>query len=57
MSEVYFKRNLFRTGNSIAITIPQEIAEILGLEEGTEVKMTIEKDYLLIKKNKDEAKQ
>jgi antitoxin component of MazEF toxin-antitoxin module len=51
MSEVYFKRNLFKTGNSIAITIPQEIAEILGLVEDSEVKVTLEKDYILIKKN------
>lgn len=56
MSEVYFKRNLFKTGNSIAMTIPQEIAEILGLVEGSEVKVMMEKDYILVRKNKDEVK-
>ena len=53
---MYFKRKLFKQGNSLVMTFPQEIMEILSLEEGTEVKMSVEKDYLLIKKNKDEAK-
>lgn len=50
--EMYFKRKLFKQGNSLVMTFPKEIMEILKLKEGTKVKMSIEKGYLIIKKSR-----
>jgi len=51
--ENYHSRKLFKQGNSLVVTIPNEIKKQLGFKEGTEVKLQVEKDYLLIQKSKD----
>jgi antitoxin component of MazEF toxin-antitoxin module len=48
--EVHIKRILFKTGGSIATTIPDEVVKALELEEGIEVEFDIEKKYGIFKK-------
>ena len=37
-------RKIFKTGNSLVISLPKESIQILGLREGSEVNMTVDKD-------------
>lgn len=43
-----FTRKTFKIGGSLAIRIPKEIAEAIGLREGTEVKMDLKGKKIVI---------
>ena len=43
-----FTRKAFKTGGSLAIRIPKEIANAVGLKEGAGVKMGVEKKKIVI---------
>ncbi len=43
-----FTRKAFKIGGSLAIRIPKEIANVLGLKEGAEVKLGVEKKKIVI---------
>ena len=40
-------------GNSLALRIPKSFAKAINLEEGNDVKIKIEKDNLVVKKEKN----
>jgi antitoxin MazE len=46
------ERKLFRTGNSLTVTIPAALAEELGLQAGTTVEVQVDREHggLLIKR-------
>lgn len=37
-------RKIFRTGNSFVISIPRESLQLLGLQEGSEVNVAVDRD-------------
>ena len=37
-------RKIFKTGNSLVISLPKESIQTLGLREGSEVNLTVDKD-------------
>lgn len=37
-------RKIFKTGNSLVISLPKESIQSLGLQEGSEVEVAIDKD-------------
>lgn len=37
-------RKLFKTGNSLVVSLPRESVERLGLHEGSEVEVTVDTD-------------
>jgi antitoxin MazE len=45
------KRRIFKTGNSLVISLPRETLISLGLQEGSEVQVTVdeESDRIIIK--------
>jgi AbrB family looped-hinge helix DNA binding protein len=43
-----FTRKTFKIGGSLAIRIPKELADIMGLKEGTELKFTVKDKKLVI---------
>jgi AbrB family looped-hinge helix DNA binding protein len=49
-SEVYrmFMRRAFRIGGSLAIRIPKELADMVGLKEGAEVRFAINDNKIVI---------
>lgn len=38
-------RKLFKTGNSIVVSLPKEIIEPLGASEGTEVSVELDREH------------
>ncbi len=44
-------RKIFKTGNSLVITLPKESLKTLGLQEGSEVEVAVEHDqgHIIIK--------
>ena len=40
MEKIKFKRSVFATGNSLGITIPEEVVEWLGLSKGNVITIT-----------------
>jgi len=44
----YYNRKAFKIGGSLAIRIPKEMAEIVGIKEGTRVKFAIKDKKLVI---------
>jgi antitoxin MazE len=49
-SKVYrmFRRRAFKIGGSLAVRIPKELADMVGLKEGTEVRFAIKDDKIVI---------
>jgi len=43
-----FMRKTFKIGGSLAIRIPKEIANVVGLKEGAEVRLGVEKKKIVI---------
>lgn len=43
-----FTRKTFKIGGSLAVRIPKELAKVLGLKEGTDVKVAIKDKKLVI---------
>ncbi len=43
-----FTRKTFKIGGSLAIRIPKEIANVVGLKEGAKVKLGVEKKKIVI---------
>jgi AbrB family looped-hinge helix DNA binding protein len=43
-----FTRKTFKIGGSLAIRIPKELANVLGLKEGTDVKLAVKDKKLVI---------
>ena len=43
-----FKRKAFNIGGSIAVRIPKEIANSVGIKDGTEVNFSVSKDKVII---------
>lgn len=43
-----FTRKAFKIGGSLAIRIPKEIANVLGLKEGAEVKLAVKEKKIVI---------
>ena len=41
MSELFLVRKVFRQGNSLGMTIPEEVANILKIGEGDELAVTL----------------
>ncbi len=41
-------RKIFKTGNSLVISLPKESIELLGLHEGSEVSVAIDQDEMRI---------
>lgn len=37
-------RKIFKTGNSFVISLPRESLQLLGLQEGSEVNVTVDQD-------------
>lgn len=37
-------RKIFKSGNSLVVSLPQESMELLGLGEGSEVSVTVDQD-------------
>lgn len=43
-----FTRQTFKIGGSLAIRIPKELANVIGLKNGTNVKMAVKEKKLII---------
>jgi len=43
-----FTRKTFKIGGSLAVRIPKELANVLGLKEGAEVKLAVKDKKLVI---------
>ncbi len=43
-----FTRKTFKIGGSLAIRIPKEIANVIGLKEGSEVKLVVKEKKIVI---------
>ncbi|MCE8424100.1 MAG: AbrB/MazE/SpoVT family DNA-binding domain-containing protein [Candidatus Methanoperedens sp.] len=43
-----FTRKTFKIGGSIAVRIPKELATLMGLKEGSEVKLAVKDKKLVI---------
>jgi len=43
-----FTRKTFKIGGSLAVRIPKEIANVIGLKEGSEVKVAIKEKKIVI---------
>ncbi len=43
-----FTRKAFRIGGSLAIRIPKELANLIGLKEGSEVKLAVKDKKIVI---------
>lgn len=43
-----FTRQAFKIGGSLAIRIPKELAKVMGLKDGTSVKMAVKEKKLII---------
>jgi len=43
-----FRRKAFRIGGSLAVRIPKELADIVGLKEGDEVRFDLKDDKIVI---------
>ena len=41
MSEIFFRKNIIKLGDSLAITIPPELIDILKLKADDEFKITL----------------
>jgi antitoxin component of MazEF toxin-antitoxin module len=50
MEETYQKRKAFRSGGSIAITIPEEVVNEYEIKEGDELRIAIDKGWIMFKK-------
>ncbi|MDI6640540.1 MAG: AbrB/MazE/SpoVT family DNA-binding domain-containing protein [Methanocellales archaeon] len=48
-----FRRRAFNLGGSIAIRIPKEMADALGIKEGTEVGFSVSKNKIVISKTEE----
>ncbi len=44
---------IMKWGNSLALRIPKSFAKAINLEEGNDVKIKIEKDNLIVEKEKN----
>ncbi len=44
----YYNRKTFKIGGSLAIRIPKDLAEIVGIKEGTRVKFAVKDKKLVI---------
>lgn len=44
----YYNRKTFKIGGSLAVRIPKEMAEIVGIKEGTRVKFAVKDNKLVI---------
>jgi AbrB family looped-hinge helix DNA binding protein len=43
-----FRRKTFRIGGSLAVRIPKELADLVGLKEGAEVRFALQDDKIVI---------
>jgi antitoxin MazE len=43
-----FTRKTFKIGGSLAIRIPKEIADVIGLKEGSDVKLAVKEKKIVI---------
>jgi len=43
-----FTRKTFKIGGSLAIRIPKEIADVIGLKEGSDVKLAVREKKIVI---------
>jgi antitoxin MazE len=43
-----FRRKTFRLGGSLAVRIPKELADIVGLKEGSEVRLAVKDNKIMI---------
>jgi len=43
-----FSRKMFKMGGSLAVRIPKEIANIVGLKDGTEVRFAVKDKKIII---------
>jgi antitoxin MazE len=43
-----FTRKTFRIGGSLAVRIPKELADLVGLKEGAEVRFAVKDDKIMI---------
>ncbi|TFG04735.1 MAG: AbrB/MazE/SpoVT family DNA-binding domain-containing protein [Promethearchaeota archaeon] len=43
-----FTRKIFKIGGSLAIRIPKDLAKVIGLKEGTDVKLAVKDKKLVI---------
>ena len=43
-----FTRKTFKIGGSLAVRIPKEIANVIGLKEGSEVKVAVKEKKIVI---------
>lgn len=43
-----FRRKTFRIGGSLAVRIPKELADRVGLKEGVEVRFAVQDDKIVI---------
>ncbi len=46
--QYYYNRKVFKIGGSLAVRIPKELAEAVGIKEGTRVKFAIKDKKLII---------
>ena len=44
----FFRRKTFRIGGSLAVRIPKELADMVGLKEGAEVRFAVQGDKIVI---------
>ncbi len=44
-----FTRKTFKIGGSLAVRIPKELANVIGLKDGTDVKMAVKERKLIIR--------
>jgi antitoxin MazE len=43
--KIFKVRKIFKTGNSIAISLPREALEFLGIQEGTAVTVELDREH------------
>ncbi|MCZ7362473.1 MAG: AbrB/MazE/SpoVT family DNA-binding domain-containing protein [Candidatus Methanoperedens sp.] len=43
-----FTRKTFKIGGSLAVRIPKEIADVIGLKEGSDVKVAVKEKKIII---------
>lgn len=46
--EYYYNRKIFKIGGSLAVRIPKDMAEIVGIKDGTRVKFAVKEKKLVI---------
>ncbi|NJN53309.1 MAG: AbrB/MazE/SpoVT family DNA-binding domain-containing protein [Anaerolineae bacterium] len=38
-------RKIFKTGNSLVVSLPKESIELIGLQEGSEISLTVDENH------------